>query len=55
MTTRTPQAERSSTSAHRTDSDSSPSGTVAVEARGLTKLFGTNRAVDAIDLTVMEG
>jgi ABC-2 type transport system ATP-binding protein len=28
---------------------------VAVEARGLTKIFGTNRAVDAIDLTVMEG
>jgi ABC-2 type transport system ATP-binding protein len=28
---------------------------VAVEARGLTKLFGTNRAVDGIDLTVMEG
>ena len=28
---------------------------MAVEARGLTKLFGTNRAVDAIDLTVMEG
>jgi ABC-2 type transport system ATP-binding protein len=28
---------------------------VAVEARGLTKLFGTNRAVDDIDLTVMEG
>ena len=33
----------------------SPSGPAAVEARGLTKLFGTNRAVDAIDLTVMEG
>jgi ABC-2 type transport system ATP-binding protein len=28
---------------------------VAVEARGLTKLFGTNRAVDDIDLTVNEG
>jgi len=55
MTTGTPQAERSSTSARRADSDSSLSGTVAVEARGLTKLFGTNRAVDAIDLTVMEG
>ena len=27
----------------------------AVEARGLTKTFGTNRAVDNIDLTVMEG
>ena len=55
MTAGTPQAERSSTSARRADSDSSLSGTVAVEARGLTKLFGTNRAVDAIDLTVMEG
>jgi len=30
-------------------------GTVVVEARGLTKVFGTNRAVDGIDLTVMEG
>jgi len=27
----------------------------AVEARGLTKTFGTNRAVDGIDLTVNEG
>jgi len=27
----------------------------AVEAHGLTKTFGTNRAVDEIDLTVMEG
>ena len=34
---------------------SSASGTAAVEARGLTKTFGTNRAVDGIDLTVMEG
>jgi ABC-2 type transport system ATP-binding protein len=32
-----------------------PSVTPAVEARGLTKTFGTNRAVDNIDLTVMEG
>ena len=55
MTTRTPQAERSRTSADQAGRDSSPSGTVAVEARGLTKLFGTNRAVDDIDLTVMEG
>ena len=29
--------------------------TPAVEARGLTKTFGANRAVDDIDLTVMEG
>jgi ABC-2 type transport system ATP-binding protein len=55
MTAGTPQAERSSTSAEGAGRDSSPSGSVAVEARGLTKLFGTNRAVDAIDLTVMEG
>ena len=27
----------------------------AIEARGLTKTFGTNRAVDGIDLTVKEG
>ncbi len=55
MTTGTPQAEQPSTSTDQADSDSSPSGTVAVEARGLTRLFGTNRAVDDIDLTVMEG
>jgi ABC-2 type transport system ATP-binding protein len=55
MTNGTFQAERSSPSARRADSDSSLPGTVAVEARGLTKLFGTNRAVDDIDLTVMEG
>ena len=55
MTAGTPQAERSSTSAEGAGRDSSPSGSVAVEARGLTKLFGTNRAVDTIDLTVMEG
>jgi ABC-2 type transport system ATP-binding protein len=36
-------------------SDSSPSGAPAVVARGLTKLFGTTRAVDDVDLTVMEG
>jgi ABC-2 type transport system ATP-binding protein len=33
----------------------SPSATSAVEARGLTKTFGKNLAVDNIDLTVMEG
>jgi ABC-2 type transport system ATP-binding protein len=33
----------------------SPSATSAVKARGLTKTFGKNLAVDAIDLTVMEG
>jgi ABC-2 type transport system ATP-binding protein len=48
-------AQRSSPSAREADSDSSPSGTTAIEARGLTKTFGTNRAVDGIDLTVMEG
>jgi len=55
VTTGTPQAERSSTSADQVGRDSSPSVSVAVEARGLTKLFGINRAVDAVDLTVMEG
>ena len=55
MTTGTPQAERSSTSARRGDSDGPPSANVAVAACGLTKLFGTNRAVDGIDLTVVEG
>ena len=30
-------------------------GTAAVEARGLVKTFGSNRAVDGIDLTVTEG
>ncbi len=55
MTTGTPQAERSSTGADQAGRDSCLSVSVAVEARGLTKLFGTNRAVDDIDLTVMEG
>jgi ABC-2 type transport system ATP-binding protein len=51
----TPQPERSDRITRRADSDGSPSITPAVEARGLTKTFGTNRAVDDIDLTVMEG
>ena len=55
MTTGTPHVERSSTSADQAGRDSPRPGTVAVEARDLTKLFGTNRAVDGIDLTVMEG
>jgi ABC-2 type transport system ATP-binding protein len=55
MIMRTLEAERSSTSADQPGPDSAPSGTPAVEARGLTKLFGTNRAVDAVDLTVTEG
>jgi ABC-2 type transport system ATP-binding protein len=55
MTTRSNQAERPSPSTRQGEGDGSPSGTIAVEARGLTKLFGTNRAVDDIDLTVMEG
>ncbi|MDR3472958.1 MAG: ATP-binding cassette domain-containing protein [Devosia sp.] len=33
----------------------SRSGSIAVEAHGLTKTFGANRAVDGIDLTVAEG
>ena len=55
MTTGTPPAERSSISTDQAGRDRSLSVSVAVEARGLTKLFGTNRAVDDIDLTVMEG
>jgi ABC-2 type transport system ATP-binding protein len=51
----TAQPERSDRITHRADSDGSSSVTPAVEARGLTKTFGTNRAVDDIDLTVMEG
>src|ERR1035438_443023 len=51
----TSEAERSSTYTDHTGCDSSLLGTAAVEARGLTKMFGTNRAVDAVDLTVMEG
>jgi ABC-2 type transport system ATP-binding protein len=49
------QSERSKPSASQADSDRSGSGTAAVEARGLTKTFGTTCAVDHIDLTVMEG
>jgi ABC-2 type transport system ATP-binding protein len=51
----TPEAQRSIASAEHTGCDISPSGVPAVEALGLTKVFGTNRAVDAVDLTVMEG
>ena len=46
---------RSNRSAGQAPGTSSPSVTPAVEARGLTKTFGTNRAVDGIDLTVKEG
>jgi ABC-2 type transport system ATP-binding protein len=55
MTTETTHAERVGPSADQAGRDSPPPGIVAVEASGLTKLFGTNRAVDDIDLTVMEG
>lgn len=48
-----PLTERSSTVA-QAEGDP-PAGVLAVEARGLTKLFGPNRAVDGIDLTVGEG
>lgn len=30
-------------------------GTLAIEARGLVKVFGTNRAVDGVDLTIPSG
>ena len=48
-------AGRSNGSACQAPGAGSPSVAPAVEARGLTKTFGTNRAVDGIDLTVMEG
>jgi ABC-2 type transport system ATP-binding protein len=46
---------RSNSGACQASAASSPSVTLAVEAHGLTKTFGTNRAVDGIDLTVREG
>jgi ABC-2 type transport system ATP-binding protein len=35
--------------------ESAPNAVLAVEAHGLVKIFGTNRAVDGIDLAVREG
>ncbi len=55
MTAMSSQPEGSRTNTDQGVPHSFPSGAVAVEAHGLTKLFGSNRAVDAIDLTVMEG
>jgi ABC-2 type transport system ATP-binding protein len=55
MTIRTPQDERPGPGTRVADGGAAPPGTFAVEARGLTKLFGSNRAVDGIDLTVTEG
>ena len=49
------QPGRSDPSVRPADGDSRLSGTTVVEARGLTKTFGANRAVDGIDLTVKEG
>ena len=49
------QVGRSSPGTRPVDGGPSPSNAIAVEARGLTKSFGTNLAVDHIDLTVMEG
>jgi ABC-type glutathione transport system ATPase component len=37
------------------DMRSAQNAVLAVEARGLVKTFGTNRAVDGIDLSVYEG
>ena len=51
MNTEITRTERSVAS----DGESSTPSTPAVEARGLTKTFATNRAVDDIDLTVSEG
>jgi len=55
MRVRTREAERSSASADQPEQETSPSGTPAVDALGLTKHFGTNCAVDSVDLTIMEG
>ena len=55
MTSGTFPSAPSRSKAWQRDRDSSPSATRAVEARGLTKRFGTNLAVDDIDLIVMEG
>jgi ABC-2 type transport system ATP-binding protein len=55
MTTAVPGSERPDTSPGGAGRGVAPSGIPAVEARGLTKCFGTNRAVDGIDLTVAEG
>ncbi|MDH6222131.1 ATP-binding cassette domain-containing protein [Streptomyces pseudovenezuelae] len=46
---------RPSSSGRPADGESRVQSPTAVEARGLTKTFGTNRAVDGIDLTVCEG
>jgi ABC-2 type transport system ATP-binding protein len=46
--------DRSNGAGHKLGTNSPPV-TPAVEARDLTKTFGTNRAVDGIDLTVKQG
>ena len=55
MRTGSAQTAQTNPGAHEADGDGSPPGATAIEAHGLTKTFGTNRAVDGIDLTVMEG
>jgi ABC-2 type transport system ATP-binding protein len=55
MSFRTRQVERSGVDTSGVGPDRSPASATAVEARGLTKIFGANRAVDNVDLTVMEG
>ena len=55
MTTGTPRTETPTTGRSPAAIDDHRPGPAAVEARGLTKVFGSQRAVDAIDLTVMEG
>jgi ABC-2 type transport system ATP-binding protein len=49
------QRSSPSATARPAHGDGRRSGTTAVEARGLTKTFGKNRAVDGIDLTINEG
>ncbi len=55
MMKRLARRDRPDCNGHSAQNDGPHSGTAAVEARGLTKMFGTNCAVDGIDLTVKEG
>jgi len=49
------RSNRESHAESHIEGQGAPASAIAVEARGLTKTFGVNRAVDGIDLTVREG
>jgi ABC-2 type transport system ATP-binding protein len=55
MTTGTPRVDHPGAGIDRAGRDDPPAGVLAVEALGLTKCFGTNLAVDGIDLAIGEG